>query len=125
MTVEQAVQSALAGHSGLTSIVPADRIRVAGEHVELADPYVIHGPDREKTGVYLGGGYSAARMYEYSISVFARSLAVANQAAEQARLALGSISGGATAIIEGSAATYDADARLHAITIEARISIAP
>jgi hypothetical protein len=125
MTVEQAVQSALVNFSGLTSIIPSDRIRVAGEHVELTDPYLIHGPDRERTQPYLSGGYTDLRAYEYAVSVFARSLATANQASEQARAALGSMQGDAVAIVGGSAPSYDADTRLHAITIEATIWIAP
>jgi len=125
MTVEQAVQTALAASGALTALIPAARIRIAGDHVQLDDPYLIHGPSRERSQAYLGGGYASLRGFDYSVSVFARALSLANQAAEAARSALASIGSGAIAIIEGSTRSYEPETRLYQITIEARVWLAP
>lgn len=71
MTVEEKIQGLLESASGVTVLVPMDRIRVPGAWQDLPVPYIIHFPVAvDSTNTH--DGPKALRIWpEYQVSVFA------------------------------------------------------
>jgi hypothetical protein len=124
MTVEHEIQSRLSASPGITALVPPSRIRTPGEHVQLADPYIIHHQTRGRRSTLLTGELAALRGYDYAVTVYDRTIAGAQQIANAVIEAIAGQENGVICIVESSAMGYDADTRLYSLTVEVRVFLA-
>lgn len=71
MTAEEKVYAVLAAAAGVTALVPASRIKVPGDHQNLAKPYLVHFPVAGDT-TQCHDGPKALRLWNnYQVSVYA------------------------------------------------------
>ena len=92
MTIREKVQAILAAAGGVTTFVPANRIRVPGPWQNLARPYIIHfvvavDPTHTHAGLAQGLGW------EYQVSVFADSYSTGDAIARAVVTALNGVHG--------------------------------
>jgi hypothetical protein len=82
MSVEEVVQSTLAGDVDLTVMVPPERIRLRGDNRGIPIPFIVHGPivDRYEPAF---DGVGRRWIGAYQVSVFAKTIAVARLAADR------------------------------------------
>ncbi len=70
MTLQQKVFAILSAASGVTAIVPTDRIKPPGDWQVLSRPYVVHFPLSPNPD-YASGGQVPLTEWDYQISCFA------------------------------------------------------
>lgn len=122
MTVNEKVQAVLTAATGVTALVPADRIKPPGNWQSMASPYIVHFPVTfEPLHVY--GSLSDKGKWLYQVSVFAASASSARAVADAVRTALDgthTISGWSlTALITAEhTLPWEADTGIHHIAVE-------
>lgn len=71
MVIEEKMQEVLTGIEALKALVPASRIKVPGNHQNLARPYIVHMPISQEP-ITTHEGLQPLRVWEfYQVSVFA------------------------------------------------------
>lgn len=74
MTIEEKVFSILSGASGVTALVPADRIKPEGVYQGLARPYIRHFAVSVEPIYTHDHGMGALKNWPYQVSIFAASM---------------------------------------------------
>jgi hypothetical protein len=126
MTVTEAVQAALVDPStGITGLVPADRIRVPGDWQNLKRPYVIHQPVSEAEPLHTyGAGRSPIRDWTfYQVSVFSDDYATGEELADPIIAALDGYHSAVLILFHGGPGYvgFEADTRVHHFAHDFRI----
>jgi hypothetical protein len=125
VTVEEKVQEVLVGDSGLTTLVPASKIRVSGDDQGIQVPYIMHFPVAE-IPVETYDGAAGLRMWRnYQIDIYAGSLSAAAVIRDAVLSALNGYHDSITDRIfqaPGGASDYDVDRKVAHVALDFEVA---
>jgi hypothetical protein len=116
VTIEEKTFAVLSAASGITSLCPAARIKLPGDHQNLARPYIVHQPiaaDPER----VSGGRAALQRWVYQVSVFADTYSGARALAAAVVSAVDGTQGEATYFWRDQDHQFESDVRIHHIAL--------
>ena len=123
MTVAQKVQAVLIADSGVTALVDAARIKLPGDWQQLPRPYIVHFPVAG-TGIQTySEGLANLKRWSYQVTCVGNTYSSAEAVAIAVRNILGDYRvGGIQSFWSGNGpALYDADLKVHEISIDFEI----
>ncbi len=125
MTVEEKVQAVLVAAAGVTSLVPAARIKLPGDWQNLPRPYVVHFPvSSDGTHTHNEGLMDLRQWPTYQISCFGPSYSETKAIAVAIREALGDYKGADGTVMFWRSERFiefDADVKVWHIAVELEI----
>ncbi len=122
MTVEEYIQDLLAADETLVELVPASRIRLAGEYQNLDRPYIIHFPVSD-TPINTHSGLAALRIWDrYRVSVFADDYSTGRAVAEVVRSLLGAQRTTVSCFFLGQVYIHENQTGIHHFALDFRVA---